>query len=80
MIAMRQQPYPESRIDTNVFEDLTEEYTFSASHSSEPSSHTLYESQDLLKKLVLEGKLADAYRVREELKNMGIRIRRSFVY
>ncbi|KAF7790511.1 hypothetical protein EIP86_001467 [Pleurotus ostreatoroseus] len=77
---MRQQPYPESRIDTDVFEDLTEEYVFSASHSSQSSSHTLYGSQDLLKKLVLEGKLADAYRVREELKSMGIHIRRSFVY
>lgn len=81
MIAIRRHPYPKSGLDMSLFEDVTEEYVSnSTSHSLEPRSYAHARSQDLLLKLVREGDIADAYRVREEMKKMGIYIRPSYAY
>ncbi|KAI0631027.1 hypothetical protein C8Q77DRAFT_1062276 [Trametes polyzona] len=72
-------PYPQTALDTSLFEEATEDYREAAGATEAHSS--LYPLQvvadppsEMLKNLVKEARYADAARVRTELLDMGVDI------
>jgi hypothetical protein len=70
MQALRRQPYPQAALDTSLFEEDEEGHNTQL----ESSHHVVERLDSLLQRLLLAKQFNDADRVRDELRNMGLRV------
>lgn len=79
MLSIRALPYPSTGLDTSVFEDMTDEYGAIPVTLSSQAIKSRHPSR-ILAGLVHQKQFSTAMKVREELVEMGIKIKPNWVY